>query len=167
MAAAIQVQLSRDFEGVWNIRATIAGFETLDEVPVGYWPVTVVNQVKGAAGIHLDEQGDPYALVQADQQWSLTASHEALEMLVDPVGNRRTTGANKRGQGLDDVRYLVEVCDPSEDAKFGYRINGVLVSDFYTPHYFDRTATAGVRHRTRATVTPQPALRCCKGSWSR
>jgi hypothetical protein len=64
--------------------------------------------------------------------WSVTASHECQEMLADPFGNRLVSGPSLApDQG--NVEYLVEVCDPVEDLGFAYLINGVLVSDFYTP----------------------------------
>src|SRR5207244_12011882 len=57
--------------------------------------------------------GQPYALVLYTQSWSLTASHETLEMLADPWGSRLVGGSSiQAGQGR--VRYLIEVCDPCE-----------------------------------------------------
>jgi hypothetical protein len=44
------------------------------------------------------------------------------------------------------VEFLVEVSDPSEAAQFGYTVNGIPVSDFYTPHYFDPVQANGVRY---------------------
>jgi hypothetical protein len=79
----------------------------------------------------------------------LTASHEALEMLADPFGNRTLTGAPppqapKQIQSLKQVIYLVEVCDPCE--AITYSSNGLSVSDFITPNYYDPTAANGVRY---------------------
>jgi len=47
------------------------------------------------------------------------------------------------------VQYLVEVCDPSEDEAHAYTVNDVLVSDFYTPSYFDPIKADGVRYSYR------------------
>ena len=44
------------------------------------------------------------------------------------------------------VRYLIEVCDPSEDGQYAYQVNGVIVSDFYTPNFLDPVKSAGVRY---------------------
>ena len=44
------------------------------------------------------------------------------------------------------MEFLVEVCDPCEAPGFGYTVNGVRVSDFYTTHYFEpptRAAAGG------------------------
>lgn len=48
---------------------------------------------------------------------------------------------------------LVEACDPSEVAKYGYTVNGVLVSDFYTPHFFDPVAAPRVRYSFTGAIT--------------
>lgn len=138
VAAALGKQISRDFSPLWNIPATLHAFATLDDVPTGYWPIIVMENigVPGAAGIHLDDDGKPFGLVNLDDGWSLTASHEALEMLGDPLGNTlRAAPSIHPDQGYD-VEYLVEVCDPSEAWEFGYDVNGIRVSDFYTPDYF-------------------------------
>jgi hypothetical protein len=72
-------------------------------------------------------------LVQASEGWQLTTSHEWLEMLADAFGNRLVAGQSpKEDQGR--VEFLLEVCDPPEDAQFAYTSNGILVSDFLTPH---------------------------------
>ena len=86
----------------------------------------------GASGVHLDENGQPFALITASDdidEWSLTAAHETVEMLVDPFGDKLVAGdLPKSDQGR--VLFLVEVSDPSEAKEFAYTINGVLVSDY-------------------------------------
>src|SRR5215468_8096408 len=89
VSAALQKQASRDLAPIWEVSATVDAFAKLDDVPLGYWPIVVKDNIGfRAAGIHLDKDGQPFALVTAGDEWSLTASHEALEMLVDPFGNR-------------------------------------------------------------------------------
>jgi len=146
-SAAIQKQVARDLRPIWNITATVDAFATLKDVPLGYWPVVLQDEIKfNAQGIHLNKKnGDPFALVEVSTNWSLTTSHECLEMLVDPSGNR-TVASNSVKPGQGRVNYLVEVCDPSESAKFAYTVNGVLVSDFYTPEFFDPVTSSGVRY---------------------
>src|SRR5260370_897683 len=149
VSAALQKQVSRDVAPIWGVQSTVDAFQSLDDVPLGYWPLVVTNQPLGkAAGVHMDQDGQPYALVEVSDSWSLTASHECLEMLVDPFGNRTIAGPSpKADQGR--VEFLVEVCDPCEDAAFAYTVNDVLVSDFYTPHFFDPTAGDNVAYRSR------------------
>jgi len=166
-SAAFQKQVMRDVRPVWNLLATVDAFPALEDVPIGYWPVIVRNDIgfAGAAGIHLDEDGQPFALVQYSTSWTLTASHEILEMLADPFGNHLVAGDSiKADQGR--VEYLVEVCDPSEDAAFSYRVNGVMVSDFYTASFFDPILAAGVRYSFSGAITkPREVLRGGYLSW--
>jgi hypothetical protein len=166
VAAALSRQATRDFAPVWNMEgASVDPFPTLEDVPVGYWPMIVQPDVQDAAGVHLDKDGQPFALIEMSDSWSLTASHEALEMLADPWGNRLIPGRSiKPGQGR--VTFLVEVCDPSEAAEFAYTVNDILVSDFYTPRFFDPTATAGTRYSfTGAIKKPRTILRGGYISW--
>jgi hypothetical protein len=136
-SASLQKQLARDFGPIWEIEATIDAFPRLEDVPLTYWPILIQEDIHvDAAGIHLDKDGQPFALVQYSNRWTLTASHEMLEMSVDPFGNRLISSTSvMEGQGR--VQYLVEVCDPCEAPEVAYRVSGVLVSDFYTLHYFD------------------------------
>jgi len=169
VAAALQKQASRDLAPVWDISATVDAFEKLEDVPLGYWPMIVRDDigVAGAAGIHEDKDGQPFALITAADldTWSLTASHETCEMLVDPFGNRLVAGDSpKDDQGR--VMFLVEVADPAEAADFGYSVNGILVSDFYTPNYFDPVAAPGVRYSFTGSITePRQVLRGGYLSW--
>ena len=144
--------------------ATVDAFVKLEDVPPDYWPIIVMQDVQGAAGYHEDQNGQPFAVVEFGGQWSLTASHECLEMLADPFGRRLRAGmlldqAIQLGMPPKRVRYLVEVCDPSESAQFAYQVNGLLVSDFYTPHFFDPVRAPSVRYSfTGAIDAPRKVL---------
>ena len=153
VAAALQVQVLRDFAPAWGITATVDAFESLDQVPVSYYPMIIRDQLPaGAAGIHLDQDFTPYALIRPSNRWTLTASHEALEMLADPFGIRlEAADSIKPDQGL--VEYLVEVCDASEAVPFSYRINGVVVSDFYLPSFFDPVTNGRVRYSFTGAIS--------------
>lgn len=147
VAAALQKQAIRDFTPLWQIPATVDAFDKLDDVPVGYWPMIVRDDIgePGAAGVHMDKDGQPFSLIQYSDSWSLTASHEMLEMLGDPWGNRLVAGQSpKPDQGV--VEFLVEVADPPEAPENGYTINGLLVSDFFTPNFYDPVTSSGVRY---------------------
>jgi hypothetical protein len=146
-AAALQKQATRDLGPIWGVKATVSSFADIKHMPVGYWPIIVTEHIDdpSAAGYHADKHHQPYSLVQLEDGWQLTCSHEMCEMLVDPFGNRLIASDSiKKGQGR--VKYLVEVCDPSEDASFGYSVNGVLLSDFYTPHFFDPVHSSATRY---------------------
>jgi hypothetical protein len=164
VAAALSKQVQRDFRSIWEVDATVDAFARLEDVPTDYWPILVMQNVQGAAGYHEDKSGQPFAVVEFGDQWSLTASHECLEMLADPFGRRLRAGnlldqAIKLGLPPKRVRYLVEVCDPSEGGQFAYQVNGILVSDFYTPHFFDPVSAPGVRYSfTGAIDAPRTVL---------
>lgn len=165
-SAALQKQLTRDFGPIWDVDATIDAFPKLDDVPLPYWPILIQDDIhQDAAGVHEDKNGQPFALVQYSNQWTLTASHEMLEMAADPFGKRLFSSLSvKEDQGR--VEYLVEVCDPCEDSKFAYRVSGVLVSDFYTPNYFDPVKADGVRYSFTGAITePRQVLRGGYLSW--
>ncbi|HEY0522935.1 MAG TPA: hypothetical protein VGD08_06070 [Stellaceae bacterium] len=169
VSAALQKQATRDLVQFWGIKATVDAFPRLEDVPVGYWPIVIMDNIgQDAEGIHLDKNNQPFALVTAREQvdaWSLTASHEMIEMLVDPFGMRLTTSDSpKADQGR--AQFLVEPCDPSEAAEFAYTANGILVSDFYSVRYFDPVAAPGVRYSfTGAIREPRQVLRGGYLSW--
>jgi hypothetical protein len=105
--------------------------------------------------VHLDKKNQPYSLVIGtpdNDDWTIDASHETLEMLVDPFGNRlQTSRAIKiHGKGVEDTsgefEYLVEACDPCEGNQYAYSIQGIAVSDFITPHFYDPVVTSGTRY---------------------
>jgi hypothetical protein len=87
-----------------------------------------------AHGVHL-WHGAPYAIVWTGvgtvESWSRDFSHEILEMLVDPETNRSVF--------VDGVGRMVEVADPVE--WYGYRLDGVYVSDFVLPTWFAGATT--------------------------
>jgi hypothetical protein len=167
VSAALQRQAIRDFRPVWDVESTVDYFPKLEDVPVGYWPIMIRDDIgtPGAAGIHLDKDGQPFALVTMSDSWSLTASHELLEMLADPFGNRLVPGQSpKPDQGR--VEFLVEVCDPSEADQFAYTVNDILMSDFYTPHFFDPVKADGVRYSFTGAITePRTILKGGYISW--
>ena len=90
-------------------------------------------------GVHLDEHRHPYAEITYTSDWTVTASHELLEMLVDPWGTRMLPGPSlDPATGGRPVFYLVEVADPVEAAS--YERAGVPVSDFVTPSWYHAAA---------------------------
>lgn len=167
VSAALQKQAIRDLGPIWNIQATVDAFARLEDVPVGTWPIIIEDDINtpGAAGVHEDRDGQPFALVTSGNGWSLTASHELIEMLVDPFGRRLAEGQSpKPGQGR--VQFLVEPCDPSEAVQFSYLINGVTVSDFYTPKYFSTVHNPANRYsQTGAIKLPRQVLKGGYLSW--
>ncbi len=174
VAEAINVQAQRDLGPIWGVSATVSALPSPKHIPVGLCPVFIVaNLPPGEGGVHLTKKSkQPYALVEFGAGWTVAASHECMEMIVDPSGNRlhASTAIEIKGgrivDGVGKFEYLVEVCDPSEDDPFGYTIDGVLVSDFYTPSYFDPVQSSGVRYSfTGAIKRPRDVLKNGYLSW--
>jgi hypothetical protein len=92
--------------------------------------------VAGALAYHdLNPDGLPLSKVfvettlQNGDQVSVSASHELVEMLVDPAINMYTTGPDPK------LMYAYESADPVEELSFP--VNGVPMSDFVYPSYFE------------------------------
>jgi hypothetical protein len=155
-AAALNIQAVRDLPQYWNVRATVRWLQDPTQLPTGVWPVFLVAKLPpGEGGVHLDKNNQPYALVIGtpdSADWTIDASHETLEMLVDPAGSRMQVSEAIKIEGNDVVdqpgqySYLVEACDPCEGNQYAYGINGVAVSDFITPHFYDPVLTKGTRY---------------------
>ncbi len=159
VAAALQKQVTRDFGPIWGVQASIAAYARLEDVPLDYWPIVISDNLDRpeAAGYHEDELGQPCALVRLTDDWSVTASHEMLEMLADPWGRHLVAGQSPRRPD-ERVKFLVEVSDPCSNES--YKVNGIAVSDFYTPRFFDPVATSSVRYSYKGSITePRQVLK--------
>ncbi|MEA2784827.1 MAG: hypothetical protein QOF71_931 [Candidatus Eremiobacteraeota bacterium] len=160
--AAFQTQVTRDLRPLWHVDATVTAFASIDDVPLGHWVIFLKESIGGddQLGFHLDSHNQPYALVAYDDSWTLSLSHEILEILVDPSGNRLVAGPSVDPKHPHHrVRYLLELCDPCEDSAYSYTIDGIVVSDFITPHYHDPQDTSGARYSfTGAIGAPREVL---------
>jgi hypothetical protein len=140
---ALQTQIDRDLFSIWGAQAQIAPLHPQDPVPNGVWPIYILDKSDAGLGVHLNNNGIPFAEVQYDaNSWdntTITISHELLEMLVDPYGNRLIQAPDiDPNSDKHLVSYLVEVGDPCEI--FSYNIDNVTVSDFITPEYYNAKA---------------------------
>lgn len=155
-AAALTIQVTRDLPQFWTVQATVLTVPNPAKIPSGVWPVFLVAELPpGEGGFHLDKHNQPYAEVIASptsEEWTIDASHEIIEMLVDPYGNRMQQSASIEIAGNDVIDgtsqfgYLVEACDPCEADQYAYPIQGIAVSDFITPHFYDPITTPGTRY---------------------
>lgn len=135
---SLQQQVQNDLGATWGITAGIFPFTSKMVVPASYWQVLILDDSDqaGALGYHdLTKFDQPVAKVfartdnQNNLSWSVTASHEVLEMLVDPqLVFTADLGPQKA--------VALEVGDPVEADRYGYLINGVMVSDFVLPNWF-------------------------------
>ena len=159
VVAALQIQLDRDYAAAWGSTAALVFLNKNQAVPAGTWPIYVMDtsDVTGALGYHDETLGVPYGrifvktCIQYGYSWTVTLSHELLEMINNPNVNltvfNQTT--NTRGR-----IYFHEVGDACEDDSYGYVINGIKVSDFVWPAWFDPTQTArGTRYDQQRAIT--------------
>ncbi len=165
VATALTMQVQRDLVPIWNVSATVEAVEK--NVPPGYWPIFVLPKLPPReGGFHQTEHHQPYAELEYGDAWSLSASHEPIEMLIDPSASRLVAGPELKVSGptivenpKKRVEYLVEACDPCDDQRFAYLIEDVIVSDFFTPHYHDPVPSASTKYSfTGAISRPRQVL---------
>jgi hypothetical protein len=148
---ALQRQVTLDFRAYWGVDCELM-FLTKDEpLAAGWWQILVTDNPDqaGALGYHeLSSRGTPLGKVfagldlESGASWTVTLSHELLEMLADPW-------INWCAQGADGKVYALEVCDAVEADRLAYEIDGVLVSDFITPSWFEPTEADRVDFKQR------------------
>lgn len=135
---ALRHQVSFDFSAFWNKDCTLTFLPKGQPLTNGWWQLVIVDDPDqaGALGYHeLTSDGYPLGKIfarldiQSDVSWTVTVSHELLEMLGDPY-------CTWCAKGSDGKIYSMECGDPVEADSLGYRIDGVLVSDFITPAWF-------------------------------
>ena len=163
---ALQMQVSRDFAPVWNIDAKLSFVPNGEKPAAGTWWLSILDNTDraGVLGHHdLTPDGLPLGKsfagtdIRYGYEWTVTASHELLEMLVNPDLNLAILAHTQTG---DSKLYAYEVCDPCEDDEDAYSINEIKVCDFVYPAYFQTFRTAGSTqfdHQNKL-VAPLPAL---------
>lgn len=148
---ALQIQVTRDFLPAWGNGKSYAlvAVGRNNPPPAGSWQVVILDtpDMAGVLGYHEQtDDGQPLGKVfaGADIQYgcsvSVTLSHEVLEMLADP-------NAQLVAPGPQGWSYAREVGDPCEDDAYAYMINGVLLSDFVYPAYFQTGSAGPYDHR--------------------
>ncbi len=140
-ASAIQFQVERDLAPIWMVVATLRVFSSIGEAPADFWPVSLVKDVgtPGALSIHAAEHGIPYAKIMLTDDWTQTVSHEILEMLTNPQGDRMVSASSIRRGVRHKVQYLIQVCDAC--ALISYAIDGIKVADFCRPEFYQPGAS--------------------------
>lgn len=140
---ALQQQVSLHLAPNWRVDAALT-FVAKGAVPrPGSWRFLImdVTDVPGDSGYHnADDQG-PFARVfaktamDARQQWTVAASHELLEMLVNPNACLASFVPSDQTGNVGKY-YDLEICDPVYPDELAYLIGSVSVSDFVLPTWF-------------------------------
>lgn len=145
----LQTQVYRDFAPAWGVDADLAFVPQGGTPAPGSWWLVVLDSSDqaGALGYHdVTDDGSPLGKVfagsdlQYGYKWTVTASHELLEMLADPAINLTVFVQSDAESGK---LYAYEVCDACEADQFGYDINGTTVSDFVFPAWFETFRSPG------------------------
>lgn len=141
---ALRIQVTRDFASIWGCAAKLMFFSKGSAMPPSYWQMALLDDSDqaGALGYHdVTSAGQPLGKVFVKTtiadglNWSVTLSHELLEILVDPRVNVAVEVDSP--SGTPTTFYSYEVADACEDDQFSYKIGDVLVSDFVTPSWFE------------------------------
>jgi hypothetical protein len=156
---AVNRQISHDFEPYWNISA-----ELRLEGPVNRQPSKNLADLRGEAIIYLwdkldpdgalgyhekNARGIPFGFVfidltdELEEPWTVTLSHEALELIGDPEVNLMVSGPHPADRRRE-VFHWYEMCDAVQAES--YKVDGVDVSNFVLPLYFTRDREPGSRN---------------------
>jgi hypothetical protein len=140
--AACQLQSQRDFAPFWQSQGILSLLDSIaDDGP----NIAILESadVQGALGDHdVTSKGHPIGKIfvketlQDGVSISSVISHEFLEMLGDLMADQVAKGPN-------NVIYALEDCDAVEQES--YKIDGIEVSNFVTPSWFDPKAPAGTQ----------------------
>jgi len=135
LIAAMQEYVTVHIAPVWGTPAKLV--KTTD-FKSGAWAMVFLDDADqpGALAYHdLTPDGLPVSKVfvkttlDDNELVSVSASHELVEMLVDPAINMMTTGPDPK------TMYAYESADPVEAMSFP--VKGIPMSDFVYPSYFE------------------------------
>jgi hypothetical protein len=135
LIAALQVYVDQYIVPVWGTPARLVKSTGFIK---GAWAIVFLDNADqpGALAYHdLTPDGLPVSKVfvkttlDNGELVSVSASHELVEMLVDPAINLMTTGPDPK------TIYAYESADPVEALSFP--VNGIPMSDFVYPSYFE------------------------------
>ena len=156
---AINRQIREDFEPYWHF-----GAELRLEGKSGKRPSQSLSDMRGDAVIYLwdktnaddalgfhdkNHRGIPFGFVftklaeALGEDWSVTLSHEALELIADAEVNLLVAGPHPTKRNRD-VFHWYEMCDAVQAET--YEIDGIKVSNFVLPLYFTGGEERGGRN---------------------
>ncbi len=160
---AVNRQMQYDFLPYWGFSAQLrlegkrGRDEKFDPADVRGDAVLYVLPRKGddddgfhAANLHGIAYGFVYLDLakKLDEDWSVTLSHEALELVGDPELNMLVKGPHPEEER--DVFHWFEMCDAVQDES--YPIDGIKVSNFVLPLYFTSSDERGGRNDFLGTI---------------
>ena len=130
---AARVQISRDFSPAWGLTANLY-VPRPGGIPMTGWELCVVDSKEQADSLGLTNslRRRPMYLVYADtaEYWTVSFSHQILELLADPYCNTSIQVEPGKFSGL-------EVCDPVAGDDQSYLVHRVRMSNFILPNWFE------------------------------
>lgn len=167
---AINRQIADDFEPYWYMGARLRLEGNVGNRPMPQSPAELRGDaiiylwdqidVPDALGYHeANNRGIPYGLVlielsaQLGEPWSVTLSHEALELIGDANVNQFAAGPHPDpSQHGRIVFHWYEMCDAVQAES--YDRDGIAVSNFVLPLYFTIGEELGSRNDFLGTGVP-------------
>lgn len=156
---AVNRQIEEDFAPYWGLGARLRLEGRSEEKPTEHSLADMRGDAVLYVWDHLDpdakgyhdknDRGIPYGFIFLDlaaelaEPWSVTLSHEALELIGDPENNLFVAGPHPTVRRRR-VFHWFEMCDAVQDEH--YEIDGVKVSNFVLPLYFTSSAERGGRN---------------------
>lgn len=143
-----QLQLAKvlSFQGVEHLypyHGKAGTVEVFNYVPEGYIPFYVQYDIESNnsqdAYHWTDENGKPYARVKFNKDFdelSRITSHEFMETLVNPNVDKFGQTSEFEMLNRKGTEYF-EICDICQSKEYSYKIDGVVVSNFVTPSYYN------------------------------
>lgn len=156
---SINRQIAEDFEPYWSFGATLRL-----EGSAGHVDKNRLTDLRGDAILYLSDKPDvedalgyhetnwkgiPYGFVFVElaerlgESWTVTLSHEALELVGDAQANLVAQGPHPENPS-HEVFHWFEMCDAVQSEN--YEIEGISVSNFVLPNYFTVTDEPGTRN---------------------
>lgn len=154
LVAALQKQITRDVKPVWGVNCKL---RISSKVHSNNWGLVFLNDSDeaNALGYHdVTKNNLPIGRIfvrtsnKLKEDVGVTASHELMEMLLDPALNLTVTR-----YGTSTI-YAYEISDAVEETT--YRINGIRVSNFVYPAWFEEFHKAGSAQFDHLKKTHRP-----------
>jgi hypothetical protein len=159
---AINQQISQDFEPYWFMGARLRLEGRASDKPMPQSPEELrgdaiiylwdQTDVPNALGYHeANNRGIPYGFIfmelaaKLGEAWSVTLSHEALELIGDAYTNQFAAGPHPDPKQKGRIVFhWYEMCDAVQADT--YQIDSIAVSDFVLPPYFAGGSQPGARN---------------------
>jgi hypothetical protein len=147
--AAVQLQANNDISKYWSYTVQMNVLSKGATPTKGHWMCGFFDNSDqaGVLGWHsVGPNNEPLIKCftaeseRFGESPSVTLSHEIAESIGDPDANTTIKGFDENGK---PCLYFMENCDPVEARE--YNVNGVPVSDFVTPAWWNASSTSATK----------------------